>query len=55
MSSIKEIMVSGREAIWAIIMTLIILGGIIFGWVNSDGGIHYLYRIWYVCRILHLP
>ncbi|MGN0372892.1 MAG: TRAP transporter large permease [Enterocloster sp.] len=34
MSSIGEIFKSGREAIWAIIMTLIILGGIIFGWVT---------------------
>ncbi len=34
MSSLKEIAISGKEAIWAIIMTLIILGGIIFGWVT---------------------
>lgn len=34
MSSFKEIAQSGKEAIWAIIMTLIILGGIIFGWVT---------------------
>jgi tripartite ATP-independent transporter DctM subunit len=34
MSPISEIIKSGREAIWAIIMTLIILGGIIFGWVT---------------------
>jgi tripartite ATP-independent transporter DctM subunit len=34
MSPIGEIVKSGREAIWAIIMTLIILGGIIFGWVT---------------------
>lgn len=34
MCTLKEIMASGREAIWAIIMTLIILGGIIGGVVT---------------------
>jgi len=34
MSTMGEIFNSGKEAIWAIIMTLIILGGIIFGWVT---------------------
>ena len=34
MSTLGEIFNSGKEAIWAIIMTLIILGGIIFGWVT---------------------
>lgn len=54
MATFMEIIHSAKESFFAILMTLIILSGIVFGLVNPDRGFHHRRGLRYPGRFLYL-